>query len=82
MLVGHARPFLGIIVPGDVPKEDIEAALAAVNASVPHYKKIRAFIRVGEPFTIENGLLTANQKLRRRAVEQRWRAEIDRAYAS
>lgn len=82
MLVGHARPFLGIIVPGDVPKEDIEAALAVVNASVPHYKKIRAFIRVGEPFTIENGLLTANQKLRRRAVEQRWRAEIDRAYAS
>ncbi|MDC0674251.1 AMP-dependent synthetase/ligase [Nannocystis radixulma] len=82
MLVGHARPFLGIIVPGDVPKEDIDAALEVVNASVPHYKKIRAFIRVADPFTIENGLLTANQKLRRRAVEQRYRAEIDRAYAS
>lgn len=82
MLVGHARPFLGIIVPGDVPKEAIDAALEVVNASVPHYKKVRAFIRVAEPFTIENGLLTANQKLRRRAVEQRYRAEIDRAYAS
>lgn len=82
MLVGHARPFLGIIVPGDVPTDAIDAALAVVNASVPHYKKVRAFIRVAEPFTIENGLLTANQKLRRRAVEQRYRAEIDRAYAS
>ncbi|MCY0993548.1 AMP-binding protein [Nannocystis sp. ILAH1] len=82
MLVGHARPFLGIIVPGDVPKDAIDAALEIVNASVPHYKKVRAFIRVAEPFTIENGLLTANQKLRRRAVEQRYRAEIDKAYAS
>lgn len=82
MLVGHARKHLAMIVPGDVSDADIEAALEQISADVPHYKKVRAFIRVPEPFTIDNGLLTANQKLRRRAVEQRFRAEIDRAYAS
>lgn len=82
MLVGHARPSLSIIVPGDVPDAELLAALDHVNSGVPHYKKIKKFIRVPEAFTIENGLLTANQKLRRRAVEQRYKAEIDRAYAS
>lgn len=82
MLVGHARPYLSIIVPGNVPDAEIEAGLEAVNAGVPHYKKIKKFIRVPEAFTIDNGLLTANQKLRRRAVEQRYKAEIDRSYAS
>ena len=82
MIVGHARPYLSIIVPGTVPDAEIEAGLEAVNGGVPHYKKIKKFIRVAEPFTIENGLLTANQKLRRRAVEQRYKAEIDRSYAS
>lgn len=82
MLVGHARPFLSILVPGAVPDADIAAALEQVNADVPHYRKIRTFIRGSEPFTIENGMLTANQKLRRRAVEQRYRAEIERAYSA
>lgn len=82
MLVGHARPYLSIVVPGDVPEAEIQAGIEAVNAGLPHYKKIKKFIRVPEAFTIENGLLTANQKLRRRAVEQRFKAEIDRSYAS
>lgn len=82
MVVGHARPYLSIIVPGDVPAAEIEAGIELVNAGVPHYKKIKKFIRVPEAFTIENALLTANQKLRRRAVEQRFKAEIDRSYAS
>jgi long-subunit acyl-CoA synthetase (AMP-forming) len=29
---------------------------------------------------VENGLLTANQKLRRRVIEERFKSEIDRLY--
>ncbi len=82
MLVGHARPHLLMLVPGDVPDADIQAAIEQVNADVPHYRKIKRHLRVDEAFTIENGLLTANQKLRRKAVEARFKAEIDRAYAT
>ena len=82
MLVGHARPHLVLLVPGDVPDADIHAAIERVNADVPHYRKIKRHVRVPEAFTIENGLLTANQKLRRKAVERRFQAEVDQAYAT
>jgi long-chain acyl-CoA synthetase len=82
MLVGHARPHLLLLVPGEVPDADIKAAIEQVNADVPHYRKIKAHLRVPEAFTIENGLLTANQKLRRRVVEKHFKQLIDRAYAS
>ena len=82
MLVGHARPYLTLIIPGEVSDADIQAAIDSVNADVPHYRKIKTFLRVPEAFTIENGLLTANQKLRRRVVEDHHRAAIDRVYAS
>ncbi len=82
MLVGHARPHLILLVPGDAPDADIQAAIELVNADVPHYRKIKRHLRVDETFTIENALLTANQKLRRKAVEARFKIEIDRAYGS
>lgn len=82
MLVGHARPALILLVPGDVADAAIQAAIDHVNADVPHYRKIKKYIRVPEAFTIENGLLTANQKLRRKAVERRFAGEIDRGYAA
>ncbi len=82
MLVGHARPWLALIVPGEVSPVDIQAAIDRVNADVPHYRKIKTFVKVPEAFTIENGLLTANQKLKRKAVERRFAAEVDRVYAS
>ncbi len=82
MLVGHARPHLILLIPGDAPDADIQAAIELVNADVPHYRKIKRHLRVDETFTIENALLTANQKLRRKAVEARFKIEIDRAYGS
>ena len=87
MLVGHARPHLVLLIPNDathaaVTDDAIKAAIDQVNADVPHYRKIKSHLRVPEAFTIENGLLTANQKLRRRAVEKHYKDLIDRAYAS
>ena len=51
-----------------------------MNATLPHYKQIRAFHVVPEPFSIENGLLTANGKLKRDAIAARFAAEIERLY--
>lgn len=81
MLVGHGRPYLAILVTGDAVQADIDAAIEKINAEVPHYRKIRKSLRTPEPFTVENGLLTANQKLRRRVIEERFKTEIERLYA-
>lgn len=80
VLVGHGKPALALLVTGDVAPETVAAAVERFNQDVPHYKKIRHFLVLDEPFTPENGLLTANQKLRRRAIEARYAEAIDALY--
>jgi long-chain acyl-CoA synthetase len=58
----------------------VQAALDAVNPDLPHYKQIRAFCLRSEPFSIENGLLTANGKLKRDLISTRMKNEIEDMY--
>ena len=80
MLVGHGRAYLSILVTGNPPQDAIDAAIEKLNAEVPSYKKIRKSLRTEEAFTVENGLLTANQKLRRRVIEDHFKPQIDPLY--
>ena len=81
MLVGNGRSFLAAIITGAAAGAEIESQLERVNASLPHYRKIRKYHVAQELFTIENGLLTANGKLRRDTIAARFAAEIERMYA-
>ena len=65
MLVGNGRSFLAAIITGTAAAALIDSQLERVNAPLPHYRKIRRYHISEELFTIENGLLTANGKLRR-----------------
>jgi long-chain acyl-CoA synthetase len=58
----------------------MQAALDDVNPSLPHYKQIRAFYIQQDPFSIENGLLTANGKLKRDLIAARFKAQIEEMY--
>jgi long-subunit acyl-CoA synthetase (AMP-forming) len=51
-----------------------------VNPRLPHYKQIRAFLIYSEPFSIENGFLTANGKLKRDLIAARLKNEIEEMY--
>ena len=51
-----------------------------MNSELPHYKQVRAFYVSRETFSIENGLLTANGKLKRDAIAARFRDEIEEMY--
>lgn len=84
VLVGNQRSFLGLLVTvasanGSYDAK-IQSALNAVNADLPHYKQIRAFRVLSEPFTQENGLLTTMGKLKRDAISARHAAEIEEMY--
>ena len=81
MLVGNGRSYLSAIVTGSVSAEQAQAALDAVNPSLPHYKQVRAFRITSEVFAPENGQLTANGKLKRDSIVQRFKQEIDEMYA-
>jgi long-chain acyl-CoA synthetase len=78
--VGNERGYLSVIVTGTASAEQVQAALDAVNPDLPHYKQVRAFCLRTEPFSIENGMLTANGKLKRDLISTRMKAEIENMY--
>jgi long-chain acyl-CoA synthetase len=80
VVVGNARGFLAALVTGKVSGEKVQAALDAVNLDLPHYKQVRAFHVLDEAFTIDSGLLTANGKLKRDLIAERFRSEIEAMY--
>ena len=80
VVVGNGRGYLCALVTGTVEAKSTQAALDAVNSELPHYRQVRNFVTLPQPFTPESGLLTANGKIRRDAINARYREEIDSMY--
>jgi long-chain acyl-CoA synthetase len=80
MMVGNGRRFVSAIITGCTGEDAARSAIEKANRQLPHYKQIRRFLLSPEPLTVENGLLTANRKLRRAAIEERFKQEIEALY--
>ena len=80
VLIGNGRGYLSTIVTGSVTREQVQTALDAVNPDLPHYKQVRAFSLQPEGFSIENGCLTANGKVKRDVIAARMNSEIEEMY--
>src|SRR2546427_503399 len=80
VLVGNGRGYLCLLVTGKIEPVAVQAALDAVNPELPHYRQIRKFTLIRDVFTPESGLLTANGKLRRDAINARYASEINAMY--
>jgi long-chain acyl-CoA synthetase len=82
VLIGHGRRFLAAVVTGSPLPEQVQFAINEINPRLPHYKRVRAFHIQSQPFSVENGMLTANGKLKRDAIALGLQAEIDAMYAA
>ncbi len=62
-----------------------EALLAAVNARLggfPGYVRVKRLLLVDESWLPENGMLTTSLKLKRHVIEEKYRKDMGKAYAS
>lgn len=59
-----------------------EGIVAQVNNNLAQYETIKNFVLVPDEFSIADGQLTASMKMRRRAVEQRYRPQIEALYSN
>lgn len=60
----------------------IDAHLAKVNSGLASFESIKYYRLTPEPMSIENGLLTASLKVKRKVVEARYAELIDNMYSS
>lgn len=58
-----------------------EGILRDVNEKLAQFEKIKKFLLIPDDFTIANGFLTPTMKLRRRAIEEKYKREIEALYS-
>jgi long-subunit acyl-CoA synthetase (AMP-forming) len=68
LVVGEARPYLTALISpmaAGIDPARLEAAVVRANRRLPDYARVRSWALAAEPFTLANGSLTANGRLRR-----------------
>ncbi len=61
-------------------KELIQASIERVNQNLAGYEQIKKYRIVDQPFTEESGELTPSLKIKRRVVDEKYKALIDEMY--
>ncbi|HXP46023.1 MAG TPA: long-chain fatty acid--CoA ligase [Terriglobales bacterium] len=59
-----------------------EGIVAKVNENLAQYQTIKKFVLIPDEFTVADGQLTASMKMRRRVIEERYRAQIEALFAA
>ncbi len=60
--------------------EDIQRYIDEVNKDLTQPEKIKNFIFIDEPFSIENNLMTPTMKVRRHEVQKKYQNQIDQLF--
>jgi long-subunit acyl-CoA synthetase (AMP-forming) len=80
---GEARPWVAAVV---VPRsqalgtEQLQDCVDQANRRLPDHARIRRWIRADAPFSLHNGLATANGRNRRDALARRYASELEALY--
>ncbi len=84
IVLGDGRPSCAALLLPTSPETtdaDIQATIDRVNAALPDYARIEHWLRLSEPLTAANGLLTENGRPKRQAIEAHYQKSIDQLYS-
>jgi len=91
LVIGEGKPYLSALVvlnaaqkakAGALDEKAIAARVAAQLKDFPGYAQIRRVATIDDPWTVDNGLLTATLKPKRAAILERYKDKVDELYAS
>jgi long-chain acyl-CoA synthetase len=83
ILIGEGRPFLTLAaVTRETDERNLIRRANDRLKEFPRYIRVRRVVATREPWTVENGLLTPTLKVKRERVQEKFAAEIERAYAA
>lgn len=69
-------------IAGDAVKNEVQSKLDEVNSKLASFESIKYFRILPEPMTVDNGILTASLKVKRKVVQERYADLIDEMYAT
>jgi long-chain acyl-CoA synthetase len=61
-------------------RAELDGHVAQINARLARFEQVKSYGILSDGFTVENGLLTPTLKIRRRAIESRYRAQFEALY--
>ncbi len=61
-------------------RAEVQKLFEKLNATLPKFATVKKFTVLPREFTEGEGLVTPSQKLKRKAIEQRYKAELDSMY--
>jgi long-chain acyl-CoA synthetase len=90
MVSGDRRPYLVALIVAepelignmseDELEEKVSSAVKKANENLSQIEKVRRYIITKEPFSTDNGMLTATMKVRRHMVKEVYGEQLDNLY--
>ena len=80
VLIGEKRPYCTALLWTDREIEDLDQQIEQMNSDLSHPEQIRRYTIIEEPLSIAKGELTPNLKVKRRNVEDHFKAHIEAMY--
>ncbi|MGB5456425.1 MAG: AMP-binding protein [Gammaproteobacteria bacterium] len=83
VVVGDARPYCSALIYADsshLSDDEIQQWLDRVNSTLPDYARVLSWLRIAQPLSSNEGLLTENGRTRRGAINDYYASAIDQLY--
>jgi len=85
LVLGDGRPHcVALLLPvnSGASNDNIQAAVESANSGLPDYAKVECWLRLAQPLSQADGLLTENGRPRRDKIQEHFAIQVDQLYTN